>query len=153
MNKLLTLVNELESYIPSCDKENNAISDSTIGWQIEHSLLTLNGIINNLKIPNPKSFKKKYGLGKFLIFTFGHIPRGKAKAPEVVKPKNFDKNTLAKHIQIAKENIKTLDTIPTVHFFEHPYFGHLRVEETKRFLYIHTLHHLKIMRDIIKSTK
>jgi hypothetical protein len=153
MNKILKLVEELDTYINLSELENQKISNSTIGWQIEHSLLTLNGIINNLKIPNPKSFKKKYGLGKFLIFTFGHITRGKAKAPEVVKPKHFDKNTLAKHIQIAKENIKTLDTIPAVHFFEHPYFGHLRVEETKRFLYIHTLHHLKIMRDIIKSTK
>jgi len=151
MNKLLGLANELESYIIHSDIENKTISDSTVGWQIEHSLLTLNGIINNLKIPNPKTFKMKYGIGKFLIFTFGHIPRGKAKAPEVVKPKHFDKDTLVNHIQISKENIKTLETIPSVHFFEHPYFGHLRVEDTKRFLYIHTLHHIKIIRDMIQS--
>jgi hypothetical protein len=35
------------------------------------------------------------------------------------------------------------------HFFEHPYFGKLKLKETIRFLEIHTTHHLSIIEDIV----
>ena len=35
--------------------------------------------------------------------------------------------------------------------FKHPYFGVLNLKMTKRFLEIHTNHHLKIIKEILQS--
>jgi hypothetical protein len=44
-----------------------------------------------------------------------------------------------------------LELVSRDHFFEHPYFGKLKLKETIRFLEIHTQHHLDIIRDIIMN--
>jgi hypothetical protein len=36
-------------------------------------------------------------------------------------------------------------------YFDHPYFGNLRLNKTIKFLEIHTKHHLEIINDIIKK--
>jgi hypothetical protein len=39
MQKLRKQLDELESFIPQLEVRNDAISASTVGWQIEHDLL------------------------------------------------------------------------------------------------------------------
>ncbi|MFN8364825.1 MAG: hypothetical protein U0T78_06125 [Cloacibacterium normanense] len=38
-----------------------------------------------------------------------------------------------------------IKNLPSQSYIEHPYFGHLDVKQTLKFLKIHTQHHLKIV--------
>lgn len=151
MNPLLPLLQQLERHISNFEKTNPNVSNSTIGWQIDHCLLVINGIISQLEISNPTAFQPKWNFPKFMVFTTGKIPRGKAKAPKVVMPIQVaTQNELKAKLEVAKNNVLKLDSFSENQFFNHPFFKDLNVKQTKRFLMIHTKHHLKIIEDILK---
>ena len=152
--KLTQLVLQLENQIPHASFSNPAISASTVGWQIEHSLLSVNLITERLKKSNPKEYVWKFNIGRYMIFTTQKIPRGRAQAPDVVQPKaDFNTDSLKAAIERAKESIKELNTLDSNQYFEHPYFGKLNLKPAIQFLQIHTQHHLAIINDIIKTSK
>ncbi len=154
MKKLEGILQELESKISKQDLINHKISKSTVGWQIEHILLTINLIIGAIKKSNPNEYKWKFSFPRLLIFTMNKIPRGRAQAPKIVQPKdNFTVESLKKHLELAKKNIHELNSLKKNHHFDHPYFGKLNLKPTIKFLEIHTKHHLEIINDIIKSGK
>jgi hypothetical protein len=147
--KIETLLEELEANILYYNKLQASVSTSSIGWHIEHCLLTLDRIIDRLSQTDPANYKRKFSVLKTLIFATGIIPRGKVRSPKIVKPdETISREDLATHIQRTKEKIRELPHMKPVQFFEHPYFGHLRLKQTIRFLEIHTTHHLKIIKDI-----
>ena len=151
MNPLLPLLLELESHISNFEKTNPNVSNSTVGWQIDHCLLVINGIIGQIEISDPLKYQPKWTFPKFMVFTTGKIPRGKAKAPKVVIPTQVatQEELLAK-LAAAKNNVLKLDSFSENQFFNHPFFKDLNVKQTKKFLTIHTKHHLKIIEDILK---
>jgi hypothetical protein len=152
MKNLEILLDQFESRIPLFEKENLAISKSNIGWHIEHSLLTLNGVIKFLTHSNPKDYKWKFNFIRIIVLKTGKIPRGKAKAPQIVVPKDtISKTQLLANLEQTRKLVLELGTISKDHYFEHPFFGKLKRNDTIRFLEIHTNHHLKIIEDIIKS--
>jgi hypothetical protein len=151
MKILLPLLHQLESHLPNLDKTNSKVSNRTIGWQIDHCLLVINGIIGQIEISDPSKFKPKWTFPKFMVFTTGKIPRGKAKAPKVVIPNQVaTQEELIVKLAAAKNNVLKLDSFSENQFFNHPYFKDLNVKQTKKFLAIHTKHHLKIIEDILK---
>ena len=150
MKNLENLLAEIESKISQQSVLNKSVSEASVGWHVEHILLVINGIISRLKRSNPAEFKGAFKMSRFIVFTTGIIPRGRAKSPESVVPKPFDTESLIAHIAIAKERIKQLDEMNPNFFMEHPFFGHLKKEDTIKFLRIHTNHHLKIINDILK---
>lgn len=151
MNPLLPLLQQLERHISNFEKTNPNVSNSTIGWQIDHCLLVINGIIGQLEISDPLKYHPKWNFPKFMVFTTGKIPRGKAKAPKVVMPIQVaTQNELKAKLEVAKNNVLKLDSFSENQFFNHPFFKDLNVKQTKRFLMIHTKHHLKIIEDILK---
>ena len=82
---------------------------------------------------------------------FGYIPRGKGKAPKQVAPKEeFTTEQLKPLLSTAKSNVDGLSTLDKIVNFNHPYFGVLNKKQTVKFLGIHTHHHLKIIKDILK---
>lgn len=151
MNSLLPLLQQLENHISNFEKTNMKVSNSTVGWQIDHCLLVINGIIGQIEISDPLKFQPKWTFPKFMVFTTGKIPRGKAQAPKVVIPTQVatQEELLAK-LAAAKNNVLKLDTFSENKFFNHPFFKDLNVKQTKKFLTIHTKHHLKIIEDILK---
>jgi len=152
MNKLDILLNQLENKIPHHEKLNQKASHASIGWHIEHSLLTLNGITDFLIKSNPNDYKWKFNFIRIVVLTMGKIPRGRAKSPEVVQPKvNIDKNSLLIHIIETRNKINELKTLSKDRYFEHPFFGKLKLQQTINFLEIHTKHHLEIIEDIINK--
>jgi hypothetical protein len=151
MNPLLPLLQQLESHISNFEKTNPKVSNSTVGWQIDHCLLVINGVISQLEVSNPTEFQSKFNFPKFIVFTMGKIPRGKARAPKTVNP--TEKATvieLQTKIELAKNNILKLTSFSENLFFKHPFFGDLNKKQTEKFLTIHTKHHLKIIEDILK---
>ena len=151
MNSLHKLLLQLESHIPNLEKTNSKISSSSIGWQIDHCLLVINGIIGQLEVSNPSEYRPKFNFPKFIVFTTGKIPRGKARAPKVVTPVDVaTADELKSKIELAKTNILKLNSFPTNAHFKHPFFGDINATKTDKFLKIHTHHHLKIIEDILK---
>lgn len=59
-NNLDALLNQLEHYISNNETINSQVSQSTVGWQIEHSLLTINGVVSAVHKSNPKDYHWKF---------------------------------------------------------------------------------------------
>lgn len=130
---------------------NSPVSSKGVGWHIDHSLKVIINSCEALKKSNPSNYKMENNPIRTRIFTSGSIPRGVAKAPKILMAVG--------EIQIEElqdqfiEARKQIDTIKNLHedcHFDHPYFGLLNLRLATHFFKIHTDHHLKIIKDIIK---
>ncbi|MGS2727531.1 hypothetical protein ACU8DI_13050 [Psychroserpens sp. BH13MA-6] len=143
-------MNELKTYITEESIINESISTVKVGWHLEHILLTINEIYLNMESSNPKTFKKRPNLTRILMFSGNKIPRGKAKAPQVVQPQGkITVHRILKNYELAEEVLQKFDALNEYSYIKHPSAGYLNREDAKRFLKIHTEHHLKIIRDIL----
>jgi len=152
MKKIELLLQELETKIPLQHVLQTSVSASSIGWHIEHLLLTIHKIAEATKTSNVDHYKFVFKPLKYVVYLIGKIPRGKAKNPKVVEPEFFDENTLKLHLQKTRTTILELANIEKNKYFEHPFFGNLKSRDMIRFLEIHTNHHLEIIKDIQNAT-
>jgi len=151
MKNLNAIVPELAMYIPNCDQSNKVISEVTVGWHIEHCLLVIKKITATVAQSDPLLFKSKFNLARFIYFLTKNFPRGKAKAPKAVIPTDvITLETLKESLENTYQAIAYLKECETNQYFMHPFFGQLNKKQTIKFLAIHTEHHLKIIRDILK---
>jgi hypothetical protein len=149
MHPLEKLIRQLESYIPDHGRVNNAVSSSGVGWHIEHSLITIQRIIRAVKASDPGTYKWSYKFNRMRVMITKTIPRGVAKAPQVVIPQEqTDEATLRASVNKALEMSKEIASIQRKQNFTHPYLGQLNKRAAIQFLVIHTHHHLKIIKDI-----
>lgn len=149
--KLSQYLNRFEAVMPQFETKNLKVSKSSVGWQIDHSLKVINGIVHQLKASSNNTKPKRTLLGNFCLIT-RYIPRGKGKAPKVVLPPDTIKlNNLKEQLKAARIAIADYSKINTKATFKHPYFGILNKTSTLRFLEVHTKHHLKIIEDIISK--
>jgi hypothetical protein len=58
--------------------------------------------------------------------------------------------SILKSIQAARASIEALSKADKNQYFTHPIFGDLNTGQTFKFLGVHTNHHLKIIKDILK---
>jgi hypothetical protein len=151
MKNLDTILPELANYIAHHNKSNKAISEVAVGWHLEHSLLVIKQITATVAQSEPKLYKSKFNLSRFVVFLTKIIPRGKAKAPKVVIPNDeITMETLQESLKNTYQAITYLKDCEENQYFMHPFFGQLNKKQTIKFLAIHTEHHLKIVRDICK---
>jgi hypothetical protein len=150
MKKLQKYLAELETKIPNLEDYNHTVSKSNVGWHIEHSLLTIERIIEAVQKSNPDNYKWSFKLSRILIFTMNKMPRGRAKAPKVVVPNTYDKQTLLEHLKTVTLKIQELENISPDKYFDHPFFGNLKLKKAVKMIEIHTNHHLEIINDILK---
>lgn len=152
MKSLTELINELDNKTPFITQRNTAVSQASIGWHLEHSLLALVKMISAVENSNPADYKREFNIKRLIVFTIGKIPRGKANAPEAVKPAG---ETTAEKIQPliekAKQKAEAFEKLSTGKFFKHPVFGDLKRKQAQKAISIHTNHHLRIINDIISN--
>ena len=151
MDKLNNSIKELENDISAFDKKNETVSKATVGWHIEHSLKVLTQIIGAVEQSNPENYKQKFNLKRIIFLGFNFIPRGKGKAPKTVLPEGeITMASLKTHLEHVKGLVSKIDLLQPNNHFKHPYFGDLNLAQTKKFIVLHTNHHLKIIKDIIR---
>lgn len=147
---LLRQLGEMQDYIESRDYKNPAVSKATVGWHLSHNLKVISNVIDALKASDPEDYKSTFSLKKTMVFLTGRIPRGVAKSPKVVLPPDvIEKKDLIFQLEKTRQNLLDFDSLPKNANFQHPYFSKLNKKETKKFLEIHTRHHLKIIKDIL----
>ena len=149
--KLEKLFTELEEAFPFLSHSKETVSKVNVGWQIEHALKVIIGICKTLKASEPTQYKWKLNPRRSILLTIGTFPRGVAKAPRSTRPVSpSNQKDLQNILERAKEEVTTIVHLPKNSYFEHPIFGHLNLKQSQRFLVLHTLHHIKIIRDILK---
>ena len=151
MKNIDAILPELANYIADYNQSNKAISEVSVGWHIEHSLLVIKQITATVAQSEPKLYKSKFNVKRFVVFLTKTIPRGKAKAPKVVIPsEEITVDLLQESLKNTYQAITYLKDCEANQYFMHPFFGQLNKKQTIKFLEIHTEHHLKIIRDILK---
>jgi len=149
----MVLKNELkliEEYLEKFHQSKTEVSSKGVDWHLDHSLKVINGVCVALEKSDPNLYQWKFNTTRMFVFLVKHFPRGKAKAPKrVLPPEIILKEDISKQIVIAKEKLKNIVNLPSKSNFIHPYFGMLNLKQTQKFLQLHTIHHLKICKDII----
>lgn len=152
MQSLQKQLDEMEALLEKSDRMNPKVSEADIAWHLEHNLLVINQVITGLKHSNVQLYQPTFSIAKWMILLLGILPKGRVKAPQSVSPKEgSDKGKIIQDLALARENIEDLSCFPKNKYFEHPFFGHINVRLTPRFLAIHTHHHLKIMYQILNG--
>lgn len=150
IEKIRSQLSQIEAYIPHFEVVNKSVSKVSVGWQLDHSLKVINGVIKTMSNSNPTDYKRNLNLSRIVLFGLNFIPRGKAKAPKVVLPPEIiSKQDLLKQLYTAKDLLEGIDQLDEANHFKHFVFGTLSKKQTLRFLDLHTNHHLKIARDIL----
>ncbi len=143
---------ELDAYIPHYAEKNAAVSEVTVGWHIGHSLRVVRSICKQLMNATPDAFQPAFSVSWQYVKLRKGFARGVGKAPRSTFPPEqiteAELQTLSAKTHQALEEL--LVQAPQGAYFDHPYFGHLDYSDSLLFLAIHTHHHLKIIRDILK---
>lgn len=152
MQKLESVLNQIERNIEFHERVNERVSKVSVGWQLEHTMLVINNVVEALEKSNPKDYRFKNTPIRFFIMVIGKIPRGKARAPKGVRPPEEVIRTtesLSTQLELTKLSIQKLPNMDKNQFFAHPYFGNMKRNAAIKFLGIHSNHHLKIIKDVI----
>ena len=150
MKKIYHRLQQLKDFISFSDMVNPLVSNASVGWHIQHSLMVINEVSNALLHCDLPAYKSKYSFAKTYVLVLGIIPRGKVNAPRMVTPAG----DITKEILLANANdtsalLASLASVSPSAYFTHPMFGHIKLRRGLRFLSIHTHHHLKIISDIL----
>jgi hypothetical protein len=154
MKNVKNKVQMLSEYLTQSEKVQPSISNASVGWHIEHSLLVIKQITSTVAQSDPALFKQQFNFKRFWVFLLNYFPRGKAQAPKVVMPNvELNRQSLEDSLAHTYQALDYLKDCQTYQYFMHPIFGQLNKNQTIRFLSIHTNHHLKIIKDIVKEAK
>lgn len=149
---LIQQLAQIEAYIPNHELTEKKVSKSSIGWHLSHVLMVINGVCGILAKTKPENYKRNFNIKRTIIFPLGYMPRGMGKAPKVVVPtQTITAEDLKEKLKFARNQVEVAKQLPEKAYFTHHIFGMLNKKQTLRFLAIHTNHHLKIVRDILKS--
>jgi hypothetical protein len=144
-------LNFIKAHLNSLEKENLDVSKANVGWHLDHSVKVINSVFKGLQNSNSNEYKKDFNLLRSFIFTLGTFPRGKVKSPKrVLPPEIILKEDLENQLRLVTKNLESFNDLEKNSFFIHPLFKQLNKKQTIKFLKLHTNHHLKIIKDILK---
>jgi len=109
------------------------------------------GVCKSIQASDPNKYDAKFNLSRNILLTLGRFPRGKAKAPKATLPsRTITKESLTKQLEEVRAEIPKIQSLSPNAYFYHPLFKKLNLKRTKRFLEVHTHHHVRIIQDILK---
>ena len=143
---------EIERLIPERDALNSEVSQVPIAWHLDHMLKTINNICVALEASDPAEFESSFDFTRTMSLTLNYIPRGRAQAPDAVKPPDIiHTEALSAQLQEARTRLQQAFQLDEDAHFDHPIFGTINRGNTLRFIEVHTNHHLKIINDILQQ--
>lgn len=148
--KLDKIVLEVEKYFVEHEKINTEVSAKSVGWQLHHILMVINSASKAIIKSDPKKYRWKFNKSRFIVLNTGYIPRGKVRAPKGIVSEKYDLEALQIELENTKSILKRLNTLNKNAYFNHPFFGDINLKTSKRFMVVHSQHHLKIVKDILK---
>lgn len=152
MKSIKNQLQKIESLLSKIDVTNDKVSKASVGWHLEHLLLILNSSLKGLTMTDPKDYKPKFSLNKFVFLNFGLIPRGKIRAPKQFIPLEVPtRESILKLVNLARTRLEAVKNLPEKSFITHPFLGDFDKKTTLRFLWLHSNHHLKIVDDVLKN--
>ena len=144
-------IEEMQQYVLQLQVKKVSVSQANVGWHLSHSAKVIEKVICQLQKSKPDDYRQTLNFKRLLVFIGRRIPRGKAKAPSSVLPEQeLTPQKLEAQMTTINNISSQLKELPDNTFFDHPYFDHLTKKQSVNFLTIHTEHHLKIIRDILK---
>lgn len=148
--KLSEQISEMRGYLEHQPFITSDVSEWSVMQQIEHVCLVSNGLFFSLnRSKGDKSADKS--LKKMAFFKARFIPRGAVKAPDFVAPNpDSTPQSVSKLLDNFEAGISEVEKAPENKTSKHPLLGLLSPQETLDFVSIHTEHHLKIVREILK---
>lgn len=147
---LVSQLAEVEALFDHRKTANLSVSQANVEWHLDHTLKTINRISSALIASDPERYESKFNMQRVFVHTTGHIPRGAAQSPANVRPpEQIELDSLHAQLELARTNLSLIHKLTEKAYFEHPVFDHLDRDQTRRFLEVHTNHHLKIIEDIM----
>jgi len=151
-NKLHQVLSKIEKHVPDYALKNPSISKASVGWQLDHALKVFNAVSQWTINSKPEDYSWTFNMWRTILFPLSYLPRGKAKAPKkVLPPEIILEDQLISQLKLAQQYLDLLKPLPKTSYFDHHVFGKLNKQQTIQFLNIHTIHHLKIVNDIINA--
>ena len=148
-----SILNRLENAIPYADKVYEKVSQRGVDWHLEHSLKIVNSICKTLVGSKEEDYAPKFSLPKYYILWTNKIPRGKARSPKIFNTKEtVDTSTFPEFLEKTKQRLVSIENLKAQQHFRHPLFGDLKLKAAKKFINIHTSHHLDIIEEIIAAS-
>lgn len=140
----------IEGFFDKKDISNPEVSKSGVGWHLDHILKVINNISDSLAISNPSDYTSTFNTQRVFVLTTGFIPRGAAQAAaSVTPPDTILLDSLRLQLENAKQNLNAFENLNAEAHYKHAVFDNLNRDQTRRFLEVHTRHHLKIVADIL----
>jgi len=134
------------------DSIDTRVSKVPVVWHLDHILKVINKISEALKISDGNVYQKRFSWIRTFSFVLRCIPRGKRQSPaSVLPPQTIKTEDILLQLEQARKNIRDIEMLDKNSNFLHPVYGQLNKRQSKRFLEIHTQHHLKIIKDILRS--
>ena len=151
-SRLAASVDEIERYITQRDLLSKEVSEADVAWHLDHSLKVILAIHEQLGASDPERYEYSFKPLRTLVFTAGRFPRGVATSPKSVLPPEVIR-TEDIRAQLAKVRaiLPRLAQLDRKQFYNHFKFGKLNRRRSVKFMGIHTRHHLRIVRDIVRA--
>jgi len=142
---------QIEDYLEQREVINNSISKAPVKWHLLHMLQLINAVYRSVEQSKVADYNPKFSPVWMIVSSTGRIPRGRAKAPKSLNPTyDISEKDILTELEKAKQTLKKWDQLQKNNYFQHPVFNALNKRKTKRFIKIHTRHHLRIIKDILK---
>lgn len=131
-----------------------AISSWSVGMHVHHCALSVIGICRTLAASTPPPPRERSSLLASMVLRVGRMPRGRARAPEVVVPaENIPREELVALLDECERQLASVQAMNRDAWFRHFFFGVLKRDRAVKFIDMHNRHHLRIISDIVSSAR